>query len=361
MKSSTKRSSSSTKLTLVAVAVAALIAVAERKLGVVSRLYLCGHAVKTLARMDRSDFSAFVDSYDVFDDPDHSEEDETKVNAVYKVLVPLMELGHLTKFYIPPLMDPKRATFPDMGWNQELFERKMADTMQLGPGKVALDIGCGQGLVADMVQDQSGAKVFGINISPEQIAKANNNAADKGKLGTALEFKRGSMNERLPFPDNSFNAVYIVQASPYAHDFGALMAEVHRVLKPGGIFSDLAVTTLDGYDPDNEDHVRMAGEARRVGVIPVWRPTKYYTDGCTDNGFTLNISEHLGHYEMMQAASDFFNPLGDLIAVLRYIGIVDDKLVASINRMNEHAQSLIQGDRLGLFTTNQWIVCQKPE
>ena len=163
-----------------------------------------------------------------------------------------MELGALTKFYIPPL-DPSRATFPDLGWNQELFERKMADAMELAPGKVALDIGCGQGLVADMVQDQSGAKVVGINISPEQIAKAKDNAAAKGKLGTVLEFQRGSMNEKLPFEDNSFDAAYIVQASPYAHDFTALLAEVRRVLKPGGIFSDLAVTTLDGYDPEQRD------------------------------------------------------------------------------------------------------------
>jgi sterol 24-C-methyltransferase len=200
-----------------------------------------------------------------------------------------------------------RATFHDLGWNQELFERKMADAMELGPNKVALDIGCGQGLVADMVQDQTKARVVGINISPEQIAKAKDIAAGKGKLGTALDFQRGSMNERLPFPDDTFDAAYIVQASPYAHDFSALMAEVRRVLKPGGIFSDLAVTTLDGFDPRNKTHVPMAEEAKRVEVIPVWRSAQYYLNGCRDNGFT---SELLGHTEMVQAATDFFNPLG---------------------------------------------------
>ena len=82
-----------------------------------------------------------------------------------------MELGALNKFYIPPLMDPRRATFLDLGWIQELFERKMADVMELTPGKTALDIGCGQGLVANIVQEQSKAVVKGINISPEQIAK----------------------------------------------------------------------------------------------------------------------------------------------------------------------------------------------
>ena len=269
----------STKFSLVAVAIAILVYLCEQWYGLVTRAVWFSHAVKTLAKLDSSDFHAFVDSYDVFDNPKHTDEDEVKVNAVYKVLVPLMELGQLTKFYIPPLMDPERGSFPDLGWNQELFERKMADTMQLEPGKVALDIGCGQGLVADMVQEQSGAKVVGINISPEQIAKAKANAAASGKLGNVLEFDIGSMNDKLAFDDESFDAVYVVQSTCYAHDFGATMAEVARVLKPGGIFSDLAVTTLDNYDADNETHVRMAGEAKRVGVIPIWRSAEYYLDG----------------------------------------------------------------------------------
>ena len=96
-------------------------------------------------------------------------------------------------------------------------------------------------------------------------------------------------------------------------------------------------------------------------MIPVWRSAQYYVDGCEKNGFKVRLKKHLGHHEMMQAATDFFNPLGDLIGFLRYIGLVDDKLVASIDRMNEHAQSLIIGDRDGLFTTNYWIVCEAPK
>merc|ERR1711934_965242 len=212
-----------------------------------------------------------------------------------------------------------------------------------------------------MVQDESGAKVVGINISPEQLAKARSNAASKGKLGKVLDFKEGSMNERLPFPDNSLDAAYIVQTNAYAHNFTALMGEVHHVLKPGGIFSDLAVCSLDKYDPNNKDHVKMAGDARRVGVIPVWRPRQYYLEGCTKNGFDIRVSENLGHHEMMQAATDFFNPLGNVIGLFHRIGLIGKEAMVSINRMNEHAQALIQGDAQGLFTTNYWIVAQKPK
>lgn len=317
--------------------------------------------MKTISGMNRSDYHDFINSYDVFDNPQHTVEDETKVNAVYKLLVPLMELGNLRKFYIPPLMDPKRTTFRDLNWNQELLERKMADTMRLSEGKLALDIGCGQGLVAEAIQRYSSAKVVGINVSPEQISRAKANAEKMGKLGTVLDFQLGSMNDPLAFPDNTFDAVYIVQASAYAHDFSKLMAEVRRVLKRGGVFVDLAIPTLDRYDPKNQTHVRMAAEGRRVGVIPVWRPVEYYVDGCTDNGFTVLEQQNLGHHQLMQAATNYFTPLGDAIRLLNYVGLVGDKLVKSIDRMNQHAKSLIQGDREELFTTNYWLVCQSPK
>ena len=344
----------------VTIAIAMLAYLSETTCGALSRAALGGQAIKTLASMTAADYTAFMESYEVFDDPQFTDEDEVKVNAVYKLLVPLMELGALTKFYIPPLMDPTRATFSDLGWNQELFERKMSDTLDLTEGKVALDIGCGQGLVADMVQQHSNATVVGINISPEQIAKANDNANRTGKLGTVLEFTQGSMNEPLPFLDNTFDAAYVVQASLYAHDFHALMAEVKRVLKPGGVFSDLAVVSLDSYNPENETHAKMAAEAKRVGVITTWRPVQYYLDGCTNNGFTVSVSENLGHHDMMQAATDYFNPLGHVISMLHQAGLVGGSVVSTIDRMNEHAQSLIQGDREELFTTNYWIVCEAP-
>ena len=74
-------------------------------------------------------------------------------------------------------------------------------------------------------------EVVGINISPEQIAKAKDDAAAKGKLGTVLEFQRGphELEKRYLLKTNGFDAAYIVQASPYAHDFTALLAEVRRV------------------------------------------------------------------------------------------------------------------------------------
>ena len=51
--------------------------------------------------------------------------------------VPLMALGSLTKYYIPPVMDPAKTSFKYLNHNQVLFEQAMADTLAVKPGQVA--------------------------------------------------------------------------------------------------------------------------------------------------------------------------------------------------------------------------------
>lgn len=316
--------------------------------------------VKLLSRFRREDFDAFLNSYDVFDAPHNDSTDEEKVNNVYRVLVPLMGLGSLTKFYIPPLMDPSKATFPHLNENQVLFEQKVGDTLGLRPGHVALDIGCGMGLIADTIQQHTGAKIIGINISPEQIEAARKNAESKGKLGTLLDFKLGSMNDPLPFPDKHFDAVYVMQAITYVHDPMRLLKEIRRVLKPGGMFSDLSIVSMDGYNPQNETQYRMLQNAKRVSVVTTFRPYQEYEKACTANGFSLKTSKNLGHGDMTQAATDYFTPAGTVVQALHAVGLVSKNVMDSMDRMNQYAVDLIQGDREGLFSINYWIVCQAP-
>lgn len=319
-----------------------------------------GMALRTLFAFEQSDFDAFLDSYDVFDTPQSDKGDEAKVNAVYKVLVPLMALGSLTKYYIPPVMDPAKNSFKYLNHNQVLFEQKMADTLLVKPGMTVLDIGCGSGYIANTVQEHTGAKVFGINVSPEQIATARGHAEKSGKLGKLLDFQVSSMNDRLPFDDNSIDAVYVMQAICYVHDPKALMAEVRRVLKPGGIFSDLSIVSLDKYDPANKTQHTMMKNAQRVSVVTTFRPKSVYEEACTSNGFTLKTSKLLGAADMTQAATDYFTPLGGIVQLFNKIGLMSTSVMESMDRMNQYAADLVQGEREELFSINYWLVCQAP-
>lgn len=343
----------------VLVAVVALLASGnlEEK---IDHVYTMGRALRTLFQFDQSDFDAMLDSYDVFDAPQGDKSDEAKVNAVYKVLVPLMALGSLTKYYIPPVMDPAKVGFKYLNHNQILFEQSVGETLGVKPGQKVLDIGCGSGYIATTIQEATGAHVHGINVSPEQIATARANAERSGKLGKELDFQVASMNDPLPFEDNSFDGVYVMQAICYVHDPKALMKEVRRVLKPGGVFSDLSIVTLDKYDPKNQTQTKMMDNARRVSVVTTFRPRQVYEEACTSNGFTVETSKLLGAADMTQAATDYFTPLGGVIQFLNKIGLMSTSVMESMDRMNEYAQDLVQGEREELFSINYWLVCQAP-
>merc|ERR1711865_335962 len=319
-----------------------------------------GMALRTLYNFDQADFDAFLNSYDVFDTPQSDSGDEVKVNAVYKVLVPLMSLGSLTKYYIPPVMDAEKVGFKYLNHNQVLFEQQVGDTLKVGPGQVALDIGCGSGFIANTIQEHTGAKIVGVNISPEQIATARAHAEKSGKLGKLLDFQVASMNDPLPFEENSFDAVYVMQAICYVHDPVALMKEVRRVLKPGGVFSDLSIVTLDNYNPNNQTQHRMMKNAQRISVVTTFRPKSEYEDACTKNGFSLKTSKLLGAADMTQAAIDYFVPLGNLVQLANKVGLMSTSVMESMDRMNQYAQDLVQGEREELFSINYWLVCQAP-
>jgi len=96
-----------------------------------------------------------------------------------------------------------------------------------GRGLVA-DLGCGPGHVARYLHDQ-GVTMIGIDLSPQMIEEAR-------RLNPELEFKVGDMR-KLSLLDASFVGVIafysIVHLAP--DELPAIMAELRRVLMPGGL------------------------------------------------------------------------------------------------------------------------------
>jgi ubiquinone/menaquinone biosynthesis C-methylase UbiE len=92
-----------------------------------------------------------------------------------------------------------------------------------------LDVGCGAG--TDLMRfARGGAIVTGVDISPSAIELARQNF-EQQRIPVEL---READGERLPFPDDSFDLVYGHGVVQYTANPEALLAECHRVLKPGG-------------------------------------------------------------------------------------------------------------------------------
>ncbi len=99
------------------------------------------------------------------------------------------------------------------------------------PGKTVLDLGCAGGFLAEALHDR-GAKVTGIDPATEAIAAARAHAEETGK---DIRYDTG-VGEDLPYDDASFDAVACVDVLEHVSDLHQVLAEVHRVLKPGGLF-----------------------------------------------------------------------------------------------------------------------------
>ena len=96
-------------------------------------------------------------------------------------------------------------------------------------GKSLLEVGCGAGI--DLVRfARAGAIVTGIDLSTTAIELARKNIEQNG-LNADLWVMNG---ESMQFPDNSFDVVYAHGVLQYTANIEKMMAEIHRVVKPGG-------------------------------------------------------------------------------------------------------------------------------
>jgi len=98
-------------------------------------------------------------------------------------------------------------------------------------GKAVLDLGCAGGFMAEAL-DARGARVTGIDPAAEAVAAARAHAEAQGR---AIAYDVG-VGEDLPYADAAFDAVVCVDVLEHVRDLGQVLAEVSRVLRPGGLF-----------------------------------------------------------------------------------------------------------------------------
>lgn len=116
-------------------------------------------------------------------------------------------------------------------------------------GKRVLDIGCGIGGGDIVLARDLGAEVVGIDLEPPLIDRARRYVEAAG-LEDRISFKIVEAGP-LAFPDESFDVVYSSGAFTQIDDKAGGFAEVHRVLRPDGIF--VVYDWMRGPDPYSDD------------------------------------------------------------------------------------------------------------
>ena len=96
-------------------------------------------------------------------------------------------------------------------------------------GQNVLDVGCGTGVVA-ITAARIGARVLGVDLTPELLKRARDNAQ---LANVEIDFREGDA-EALPFDDAAFDVVLSQFGHMFAPRPNVAIAEMLRVLKPGG-------------------------------------------------------------------------------------------------------------------------------
>jgi arsenite methyltransferase len=159
----------------------------------------------------------------------------------------------------------------------------------LSEGETVLDLGSGAGLDAFFAAQKVGptGKVIGVDMTPEMLAKARENAEKMGM--TNMEFRQGDI-EALPVDDDTVDVIISNCVINLAPNKAKVFEEAYRVLKPGGrlMVSDIVLNTqlTDEISSDIANYTACLG-----GAIP----EEEYLQFMRDAGFLdVRVVEKVG-------------------------------------------------------------------
>jgi cyclopropane fatty-acyl-phospholipid synthase-like methyltransferase len=153
---------------------------------------------------------------------------------------------------------------------------KMLQPCRVSKESRILDVGCGIGGPAFYIHEHHGCAVDGISTSRKGVETASRIAGDKGCENVRFKVADGVDNG---FGDETFDLVWIMEASHLIQDKKALFDECFRVLKPGGRLAMCDLMELKARPP-RKGLMRLLASIKHLLIPPkVWGPTYITTMG----------------------------------------------------------------------------------
>ncbi|MFC7400772.1 class I SAM-dependent DNA methyltransferase [Citricoccus sp. GCM10030269] len=157
-------------------------------------------------------------------------------------------------------------------------------------GRRILDAGCGSGPLAEELRAR-GALMTGLDGSPAMIELA------RRRLGDEVPLHVADLGQPLPFGDESFDDVVASLVLHYLEDWEGPLAEIRRVLKPGGrLIASVNHPTVRLFTFPDEDYfatrqyseeLDLAGEST---TLTFWhRPLRAMTEPFSSAGFCISV------------------------------------------------------------------------
>ncbi|KAL2634511.1 hypothetical protein R1flu_005990 [Riccia fluitans] len=332
-------------------------------------------AVQVGGSIARSNVLNSVDEYEKYHTSYGGDEEKRKsnytdmVNKYYDLATSFYEYGWGESFHFA-----HRLNGESLKESIKRHEHFLALNLGLKPDMKVLDVGCGIGGPLREIAAFSGAQITGLNNNSYQISRGEvlNKKVGLDKICNFM--KADFMN--IPAADNTYDAVYAIEATCHAPDAVGCYAEILRVLKPGQQFAAYEWALTDKYDPENAVHKDCKSKIEIGNGLPDIRTEAQIVESLKAAGFEVLRSEDLDKtsqvswYEPLDTSrwslSSFrLTKVGrfltrNLVRGLETLKLAPEGSVRVSNFLETAADGLVDGARQGIFTPLLFLLARKP-
>lgn len=160
--------------------------------------------------------------------------------------------------------------------------KRLMETIGTGPFSSALDLATGTGFTAFALSTVA-EEVVALDFNVHMIGEADRLMTEADVRGVSLVI--GSVDE-LPFGNSQFEVVTCRRAAHHFTDKGKFIREARRVLKQGGYFCVVDMTSPEGY---SDEYNRI--ERARDNTHMTAEPRSVWEDLVEQNGFSIIVCE----------------------------------------------------------------------
>ncbi|XP_029127242.1 cycloartenol-C-24-methyltransferase isoform X2 [Cajanus cajan] len=292
------------------------------------------------------------------------------VNKYYDLSTSFYEYGWGQSFHFAP-----RWKGESLQESLKRHEHFLALQLGLKPGQKVLDVGCGIGGPLREISRFSSTSITGLNNNEYQITRAKELNRITGVDKTCHLVKADFM--KMPFSDNSFDAVYAIEATCHAPDAYGCYKEIFRVLKPGQYFAAYEWCMTRAFDPNNKDHQRIKAEIEIGDGLPDIRLTSKCAEALNQAGFEvlwekdLAIDSPVPWYDPLDTSRFSLNTfrltaLGrfftrSLVKSLEFVGLAPRGSLRVQEFLEKAGDGLVEGGKKEIFTPMYFFLARKPD